>query len=199
MSVAGIVCNNIAIMYGDATVAAMGVIGRLNMIPLFLIIGLAIGCQPLIGYSYGSGNIKRIKEIMKKSIFIGTIIGIFFVVLFLIFTKQLISVFSTDPEVLDKGIKIFRALMISLPFFAVQMVISNGIQAMGKAIPALILSVSRQGLIYIPMLFILNSLFGFYGFIYSQVITDILIAFVCVPLILSVLSTAEKFRAIKDV
>lgn len=171
---ATIVANNIAVYYGTLTVAGMGVAMKIMMIGTFIFIGFSTGCQPIIGYNYGAGNIKRVKETIKQGIKITAIVGL---VLFLVFTFSsdiLISLFTDDTLVIEKGSAILKALSLSLPFMGGTMIATSATQSMGKAIPALVLSVSRQGLLYIPLLIILNKIAGFNGFIYSQPITDVL-------------------------
>jgi putative MATE family efflux protein len=173
LSVANIFTNNFAAIYGSITVAAMGIAGRINMIPIYMILGVAIGCQPLIGYSYGAQLYSRLKEIIRKAVIISSSMSLSFMVLFMVFSREFISFFIKDPEVVNTGSTILVALSLSLLVLGVQIVIMNAIQAMGKAIPSLIISVSRQGLMFIPLLFILNRLFAFNGFIYAQPVADI--------------------------
>lgn len=188
MSVASIICNNIAAQYGDATVAAMGVSGRIIMIPIFIIIGIAVGSQPLIGFSYGAGLTRRLKDSIRTATLMGTAVGLFFTAVFWAFSARLIAVFINETAIIQTGTVILNALLISLPFVGVQIVTTSAVQAMGKALPALFLSISRQGLIYIPALFILNMLFGFHGFIYSQAVTDVLTTAVSLTVITGLMS-----------
>jgi len=187
MSVANILCNNIAASYGDITVAAVGIAVRIIMIPIFILVGLSVGCQPLIGFSYGASNFPRLKETVGKAILIGTIIGLFFGALFWFFTRQFIAAFSTDVSVVEAGVVILRALTLSMPFVAVQIIITGAMQAMGKVLPSLILFISRQGIFYIPALIILNAIWGFFGFIYSQAVTDVLVMFLSLVLFVGIL------------
>lgn len=172
MGVATVIANNIAVEYGTLTVAGMGVAMKIMTIGTFVFMGLSAGCQPLVGYNYGCGNIPRVKEIIKKGIIITSIIGISLALIFGVFANSLIGFFASDAEVINKGATILRALIISLPFVGGQMVSTTAAQSMGKVIVAFILSISRQGILYMPLLVVLNKLFGFSGFIYAQPITD---------------------------
>lgn len=174
MGVATIVANNIAIKYGTQTVAGMGVAAKIMMIGTFIFIGFSTGCQPIIGYSYGAGNLNRAKEVIKIGTRLTCIIGIVLLGVFAISSPVLIGLFTKEPKVIDKGTVILRALIWSLPFVGGQMIATTAAQSMGKAIPAMILSISRQGLLYIPLLLILNAVLGFNGFIYAQPATDII-------------------------
>lgn len=172
MGVATVIANNIAVEYGTLTVAGMGVAMKIMTIGTFVFMGFSAGCQPLVGYNYGCGNIPRVKEIIKKGIIITSIIGISLALIFGVFANSLIGFFASDAEVINKGAIILRALIISLPFVGGQMVSTTAVQSMGKVIVAFILSISRQGILYMPLLVVLNKLFGFSGFIYAQPITD---------------------------
>ncbi|MGL5312398.1 MAG: MATE family efflux transporter [Peptostreptococcaceae bacterium] len=174
MGMATVVANNIAISYGTLTVAGMGVAMKIMTIGTFVFMGFSAGCQPLVGYNYGCGNILRVKEIIKKGIIITSIIGITLALTFGIFANSLIGLFTNDVEVISKGAIILRALIISLPFVGGQMIATTSSQSMGKVIVGFVLSISRQGILYVPLLVILNQVLGFNGFIYAQPITDII-------------------------
>lgn len=174
MGFATVIANNIAVGYGNVTVAGMGVAMKIMTIGTFVFMGFSAGCQPLVGYNYGCGNISRVKEIIKKGIVITSIIGVTLALIFGVFANSLIGLFASDAEVIDKGATILRALMISLPFVGGQMISTTSAQSMGKAVVAFILSISRQGILYMPLLIVLNKLFGFAGFIYAQPITDVI-------------------------
>lgn len=174
MGVATVIVNNIAVGYGTLTVAGMGVAMKIMTIGTFVFMGFSAGCQPLVGYNYGCNNIPRVKEIIKKGIIITSMIGLILALIFGVFANSLIGLFTSEPEVINKGTIILRALIISLPFVGGQMISTTSAQSMGKVVVAFILSISRQGLLYMPLLIILNKVFGFSGFIYAQPITDMI-------------------------
>lgn len=174
MGIATVIVNNVAVAYGTIVVASMGVAMKIMTIGTFIFMGFSAGCQPLVGYNYGCKNIPRVKEIIKKGIIITSMIGLTLVLIFGIFTKPIIGLFSNDTKVIEEGVKILRALMLSLPFVGGQMISTTAAQSMGRAVVAFILSISRQGLVYIPLLIILNKAFGLSGFIYAQPIADVI-------------------------
>lgn len=173
MSMAMILCNNLAVQYGDNIVAGMGVAAKIMTIGTFIFMGFAAGCQPLVGYNFGAKDYHRVKEIIKKGMIMTSGIGAVLTVLFGIFAGGLLSVFTPLPEVIQQGTIILRALMWSLPLVGAQMLATTTVQAMGKGVASLILSVARQGLFYIPILFTLNKVFAFHGLIYAQPIADV--------------------------
>jgi putative MATE family efflux protein len=174
MSVSNIIANNLAAAYGATVLGAMGVAGKVNSIIILILVGLATGCQPLFGYNYGARNKKRLVAILKTSMLVAFILGTLMLGVFTLAGRLLIGVFSSIPEVIDKGSYILTAISCAAPVIGICMIVMNCLQAIGKAVPALILSTGRQGLYYIPLLFILNALFGFNGFIYTQAIVDVL-------------------------
>jgi len=94
----------------------------------------------------------------------------------------MVRIFINNEDVIAYGVQIMRALTIALPFAGIQFIIRVSFQALGKGKPALILALARQGLFYIPLLFTLNRLFGFAGFIFAQPIANILTFIVAVLL-----------------
>lgn len=173
MSVSNIILNNQLAKYGDVPVAAMGVALKVNMLVVFLQMGIAMGIQPLIGYNFGAHNFKRMKSVMKFSALCTVILGTILTAIYFFNTEPLIKAFIDDADVVDYGIKMLKALMLSGPVLGIMFVFTFTFQAMGKAVPSLILSISRQGLIYIPSVIILNKVIGIDGVIYSQALSDI--------------------------
>ncbi len=191
MGVAVILCNNLAVTYGDNIVAGMGVASKIITIGTFIFMGFAVGCQPLIGYSFGAKNYARTQEIIKKGMIITSIIGVVLTILFGIFAKQLISFFTPLSDVIPQGSLILRGFMWSLPVFGAQMVGAVTVQAMGKGGASLLLSVARQGVFYIPILFTLNSMFGLNGLIFAQPLADLLALLLSI-LVLSIIIKNSK-------
>jgi multidrug efflux pump len=191
--------NSIAVTYGDIVVAAMGVDMRITTIPIMLLIGMATGIQPLIGYSYGARNTRRLKDTMRGGIILGTSIALFCAIIFIIFPKQLIITFINNVEVINIGAKIMFALAVGLPFIGIHIVFMISLQAMGKGLPSLIISQSRQGLIFIPTILILNGLFGFDGFIYAQSATDFFTVILSFLMFMTILRAEKEAPPVKQV
>ena len=173
MSLSNIVLNNYLVLYSDIAVAAMGVAMKANILVVLIQSGLAMGVQPLIGYCYGARNFSRLKKVMKFTIICTVTLGTFLSVIYLLFTDNIIRVFINNADVIDEGILMLRALMLSGPVLGILFVFVFTFQAMGKAVPSLILSVSRQGLVFLPLLIVFNALFGVNGLIWAQPLADI--------------------------
>lgn len=172
VSVSTIVLNQILVAYGNAPVAAIGIVFKANMFITFLQMGLANGVQPLLGYNFGSGNIKRFCEVESYTKKCCLIVGILATLLYFVFRTQIISMFISDQEVIKYGVVMLIGYMISGPVIGLLFMNMNCMQSVGRALPATILSVLRQGVLLIPLLYILNAIAGLNGVIYGQTLTD---------------------------
>lgn len=176
MSVGNTIAYALAVNYGDFALAAMGVAQRIITIPIFTFIGLAAGVQPLIGFNYGAQNHQRLKSCLNFSLILAGALSLIFVLLFVIFSKYSIIIFINEAQVISHGSKVVRIFTFAIPFAAAQMIFMVSLQAMGKALPSLIISLCRQGLIYIPAIIIFNYFWEFDGIIWALPLTDILTA-----------------------
>ena len=158
--------------YGNAPVAAIGIVFKANMFITFLQLGLANGVQPLLGYNYGAGNRERFIAVDRFTKKCCLIVGILATALFFVFRETIIRLFINDADIIYYGVKMLVAYMLSGPFIGILFVNMNCLQSTGNALPATILSVLRQGLLLIPVLYLLNAVAGLNGVIYGQALTD---------------------------
>lgn len=176
MSFSNILINVFLQAYGDDAVAAMGVAMKANMLVTMLQLGLAQGIQPLIGYCYGAGNFKRMKKSMGFSCVCNIILGTVVTIIYFIFTRQVVELFIDNENVVHYGVLMLRALMASGPVIGCMFVLNFSFQGMGKGVQSMILSLGRQGVIYFPLLIIMNKFVGLEGIIWAQAAAD----FACV-------------------
>ena len=174
MSVSTIVLNQILVVYGNAPVAAIGIVFKANMFITFLQMGLANGVQPLLGYNYGAGDRERFVGVEKYTKKCCLIVGVLATFFFFVLRTQIISVFINDAEVIRYGVEMLVAYMISGPVIGILFMNMNCMQSVNYALPATVLSVLRQGVLLIPLLYLLNGIFGLKGVIYGQALTDVL-------------------------
>ena len=172
MSISTIVLNQILVAYGNAPVAAIGIVFKANMFITFLQMGLANGVQPLLGYNYGARNMKRFQDVEHFTKMCCIIVGIVSTILFFVLRQQIIRLFINDTNVIYYGVTMLIGYMISGPVIGLLFVNMNCMQSVGRALPATILSILRQGLLLIPLLYILNAILGLNGVIYGQSLTD---------------------------
>jgi Na+-driven multidrug efflux pump len=186
MSASNIVLNTYLAVYGDTVVAAMGVATKSTTIITFLQMGFGIGVMPLIGYAYGAKQYDRMKQVLLFTIKCTIGIGIVLVIVFFIFTKHIISIFIDDSEVITYGVLILRALILSAPLLGVPFTLYGAFQAMGKSVEALLIILSRQGLVFIPALAIGNMIAGLNGIVYAQPIADAALVIMAVIMFISI-------------
>ena len=191
MSISNIIVNVVLIKYGDNAVASMGIAMKANMLVVMLQIGLGQGVQPLIGYCYGAENYKRMRKCLRFSVICNVIIGSVMTGFYLLFRQNVIEMFINDADVINLGVKMLLALMAPGPVIGIMFVLNFSFQGMGKGVQSMVLSLGRQGLIYVPMLFIMNKFIGLEGVIWAQAIAD----FCCV--IMSVIMYAFVNKGIK--
>lgn len=173
-SLATLLTNRALVIYGTNHVAALGIAMKVNMVCMFVLVGFAFGAQPALGYCYGAGNRERLREFLHFDFKVLTILAVCFVAVAFLFTRPALQLFMDDPEVVDAGIRILRSLTISAPAVGLILGFTTLFQAEGKAMPALILSISRQGVVLILCLWLLQSLLGYTGILAAQPAADVL-------------------------
>lgn len=170
------ILNNFTSSYGADPVAAMGIAQKVNMVPMYVAMGLSQGIMPLISYNYGSGNTVR----MKKTITFSAKISVSFLtlmsVIFYIFAGPVISMFMKNPEVIAYGTKFMRGLCLALPFLCMDFLAVGVFQACGMGSKSLVFALLRKIVLEIPALFLLNRLFPLYGLAYAQPAAEIILA-----------------------
>lgn len=159
MSASNIITNNIMSRFGDMTVAGLGVAMKVNMIVVMLLIGLGSGIQPLLGYCFGAGNRKRYTDVLKFSLCLALGLSLIMTAVCYLGAGPLVYAFLDNPDASGYGIAFARIYIYSGPVMGLLFVLINAIQSTGAALPSLILSVSRQGLLYIPILLTFRRLF----------------------------------------
>lgn len=159
LSASNILINNLMVRYGDMAVAGLGVAMKVNMIVVMLLIGLGTGIQPLLGYCFGAGNRQRYLAVLKFSLGLAFVLSVVMTAICYFGAGPLVSAFLEEPEAYEYGISFARTYIYSGPVMGILFVFMNAIQSTGDALPALILSISRQGLLYIPTLFLFRGIF----------------------------------------
>lgn len=173
-SVAMAIMNNVAASFGDTVIAAYGIVNRVFSIAFFLQFGIAQGFQPMAGYNYGSRDFDRLQRSIWFTMKLTTVLAVLSAAMFAIFAPGIVKVFQDDPEVVAIGTLVFRYMSIFLPFMGGMITINILYQAMGRAIPAALLSLARQGIFFIPIILTLPKLLGLDGLILAQPAADLL-------------------------
>lgn len=174
LTVAHILVNRQMTGYGDLAVAAVGVAMRVTMISAMLCIGFGQGIQPVLGYCVGAKMWDRFKKVMRTSLLYSFILSAALTGICYLFTGQIVQAFLTEPAAIGYSMTFTRILLSTSFFFGMFYVFTNSIQAMGAASAALVINISRQGIIYIPLLFLFQALFGMNGLVWAQPMADTL-------------------------
>lgn len=172
--------SNTASHYGDEAVAAMGIVLRIVTIGANVVFGYMKGFQPMAGFNYGAKNYPRLLTAIKSCIKWTTGFCIIFTMIIFLFASPLLSLFSNDVRVLEIAVPALRANTIMFFTFGLQFTYSTLYLAMGKALVGGILNVCRQGILFIPVIMVLPTIWGMNGVIYSQAVADLLTTFVTI-------------------
>lgn len=192
MSVSQIVVNALMTGYGDMALAGIGVAMKVTMMTGMVCIGFGQGIQPLLGYCVGAGLWERFKKVMDFSLIFSLALSAVMTGICYLFTDQIVSAFLTDQDAYDYAVQFARILLTTSFLFGVFYVLGNSLQAMGAATAALIVNLSRQGVIYIPALFILNAALGAAGLAWAQPVADLLSTALVAGLYIYTRRKAEK-------
>ena len=169
MSAVNTITNRIVIAYGADTVAEMGAGGKAGMI----VVALALGVQPMFAYLYGAGNTARLRETFRKSGILAVSLGIVLSVVCFIFRFPICGLFLKDEALVASAAHITALGLLGMPLIGIYYLAVNYLQSVGKAVQASVLSVLRQGAVYVPLLLSLHGMFGLFGVFYAAPAADI--------------------------
>ena len=181
-SVSAVLVNQFLLPYGNEKIAAMGIALKVSMIVLLLLTGFSFGGQPLFGYYYGAGDKQRFGELFHFCLkFISGLALALSAVVFIL-AKPFMRIFMDNETIIADGALMLRLQVVSMVFVGVVLLMTILFQATGKAVGSSILSVSRQGIVFMVVLFVAANLFGCTGVLFSQAVADFLSAILAVVL-----------------
>lgn len=190
-SAAYIVNNNLAVGYGELTVAAMGIAQKILSLGNYVYQGFAAGTQPIMGYNYGAKNYRRMIDVLKAGVMVCSGTELCIMAVYGVFAPQLIGIFTDSAEVIATGSRVLRTIMCILPFVGAVSMSRMSFQAMGKPQFAFAITLVRQLFLYVPLLLILNRVFGFGGMIWAQPVTEFIMMTVSLTLLYRVIKVQE--------
>jgi Na+-driven multidrug efflux pump len=165
----------------------MGIAQKIMSLGNYIYQGFAAGTQPIMGYNYGAANYKRMKDVLRAGLLVVSGTELCVMAVYGIFAPQLIGIFTDSPEVIATGSRVLRTIMCILPFVGAVSMSRMSFQAMGKPQYAFAITLVRQFFLYIPLLLLLNRLFGFGGMIWAQPVTEMIMMAVSVSLLLGII------------
>ncbi len=187
MSLLVIILNNSLARYGgDLYIAIYGVVMRLIMLFFTPLIGFGQGLQPILGYNYGAKRFDKAKESVRIALIAATATSTIGAAIMILFPETLLSIFSDDPNLVIHGKRALRMIVLAFPLIGFQIMGSIIFQAIGKAVQTFIITLSRQFLILIPLVYILPSYLGldgiFLAFPSADILSVLLTFFMLLPL-----------------
>ncbi|HEY5688982.1 MAG TPA: MATE family efflux transporter [Yeosuana sp.] len=175
VSITYLFMNNILFdLGGEVSVTSYAIVGRMLMFAMFPVLGLTQGFLPIAGYNYGAQNYTRVRETINIAIKYAMIMATLVFILLMLFPEAITRMFTTDIEIISKTPNDMRWVFAATPIIAIQLIGAAYFQAIGKATPALILTLLRQGLFFIPLILILPKFYGEFGVWVSFPISDVL-------------------------
>lgn len=173
-SFSGVFGNNLVVKYGNTAVAARSVAGTVSMLLFMVIMAICMGVQPAISYAYGAGNRKRMNSILRTTGAATVALGTLMAAGTFLCRDALIAFFLTDPQVMELGRSMVLGSLVSVPVYAIYQLCCTYLQATGKVGYATFISLLRQGLVMIPVLYLMELILGLMGIVYSGAVADLI-------------------------
>ena len=180
---------------GDLAIGAYGIVNRISFLFIMINMGLNQGMQPIAGYNYGARKYSRVKEVYKKTVKYATLVAMAGFVVSIAFPHAAVSVFTSDAELIELAAKGLVLINLMLPLVGFQMVTSNLFQCLGMINKSIILSMSRQLLFLLPLLYVMPMFLDAKGIWLSFPISDFLASMVTFIMLMGLL---RKLRKLSD-
>ena len=162
---------------GDLDIASYGIVNRLGFLFFMIIIGINQGMQPIAGYNYGARNISRLRQVLVKAIFVATVVCIIAFLISVFIPKPCVRLFTTDKHLIDLAAHDMRIYFVTFPIIGFQVVTTSFFQCIGIVKKSIFLSLSRQLIFLLPLLFLFPRFWGLDGIWYAIPTSDILSTF----------------------
>ena len=188
--------NRLLVTHGTAAVAAMAAAGKTTMVISMIAMAICMGCQPLLAYSYGAGDAKRLKQLLKDLILLTVVFGVLAGAASFAGRNALIGMFIKEEGAFRLGTQLVVYLVLGSPVIGLTYLATNLLQSVGRASGAVVLSLLRQGLLLIPLLYLMNAHGGVQGIAAAHLMADVGAAVISAGILLhwfraSVEKTAE--------
>ena len=185
------ILNNFTSAYKADAIAAMGISQKINMLPMYVAMGLSQGVMPLISYNYSSGNSKRMKDAVRFSGVASVTLITAVAAAYFIAPGFFVGLFMDNEAIVDYGSHFLRGMSIAGPFMCIDFLAVGVFQAVGFGKNALVFAILRKIVLEIPALWLLNRLFPLYGLAYAQAVAEIVLAVVAVVVLVRLFRRLE--------
>lgn len=186
------VLNNFTSSFGSDAVAAMGIAQKINMVPMYVAMGLSQGIMPLISYNYASKNTPRMKNTLLFTARISMGLMVVISACYYVGAESFIRLFMKNPNIIAYGSRFLQGLCLATPFLCMDFLAVGVFQACGMGRKSLVFAILRKIVLEIPALFILNALFPLYGLAYAQFTAEIVLATAAVIVLVRLFRSLEK-------
>lgn len=170
----GIFGNRLLVSYGNTAVAAQNVAGKAGMILGMVVMGVCMGIQPAISYAYGAGDRKRLREIVRGTGLISVLLNTALGVAFYFGRAGFVTAFLNEPQVVEIGTMMILGSVVSAPLCALYQLCAAYLQGTGKVSYATVTALMQKGLVYVPVLYMMEGAFGLNGIVFSGAVTDLI-------------------------
>ena len=187
--------NRSLLPYGNEAIAAMGIVLKVSMIALLILTGLAFGGQPLYGYYFGRGDKKRLSELFRFTLVFILSVAVVLTVLIIVLSPFLMGIFMDAENIIKDGTFMLRAQVITMPLVALVLLFTIIFQSAGKVAGSFVLSISRQGVIFLIVLVIGNIFAGYIGVMATQAVSDIITSLIAIILFRVQLSGTFRWKS----
>ena len=194
-SASTVVINRALGLYGgDLPIAIYSVVNRIVTFSRMPVFGVVDGAQPIYGYNYGAGNYKRVVTAIRYVLRTAMGLAGVFWVLFLLFPREFLSIFSSDPQLLNEGSRALRIIVLAIPLLTLQAVVGGFYQALGKAAKALAVSLLRDLALIIPAVLVLSTFFRTTGVWMAFPVADVISAIIVAPLLVREIRKLNRMK-----
>ena len=170
------IMNNFLIAYGASKVAGFGIATKIETIVTMVLVGFCFGSQALIGYNYGAKNKERLNKIIQFDILVNAGFAFVIALILIAIAPMLCGLFMNDQEVVHAASYMLRWFLITTPFIGISLVFTTLFQSVNQPLDAFIMSISRQGIVFVSVIFIVATIMGYQGVIVAQPIADVITA-----------------------
>lgn len=200
------VMNNMLVIYGaqskygaDIPLTVVGIVMKIFQIVIAVVVGIAAGAQPIVGYNYGAGYSKRVKCIFKTMLAAEACVGLIAMICFECFPQQIINIFGSEDGLYNEfAVLAFRIYLCTIVLCCIQKSVSIFLQSLGKPVLSMGLSLLRDFILSVPLVLFLPKLFGVNGTLYSAPVADIISFIAVIILSVYILRHLDKYTVSRD-
>lgn len=192
------VLNNFTSSFGADAVAAMGITQKINMVPMYIALGLSQGIMPLISYTYSSQNYKRMKETLFFTVKAVLSFMLVISVIFYVKSDLLVALFIDNESIVAYGTRLLRGFCLGIPFLCMDFLAVSVFQSAGMGKESLVFAIMRKIVLEIPALYLLNYLFPLYGLAYAQFVAEVVLSITAVIVLIHMFHSLEQGSSAKE-